>query len=126
MAGRRPEDEVRRPVSLQGWSSLTFLHWPCPAEVVQGLLPDRVEVDTFDGTAWVSVTPFLMTGFRLGPLPPFGPLSTFPETNVRTYVRGPDGRDGLWFLSLEGTADGAGGATPPLASLADARPSFHP
>lgn len=101
MAGRRPEDVVRRPVSLQGWSSLTFLHWPYPAEVVQPLLPERVEVDTFDGTAWVSVTPFLMTGFRLGPLPPFGPLSTFPETNVRTYVRGPDGRDGLWFLSLE-------------------------
>ena len=101
MAGRQPEDTVRRPVSFQGWSSLTFLHWPYPAETVQRLLPDRVEVDTFDGTAWVSVTPFLMTAFRLGPLPPLGPLSTFPETNVRTYVTGPDGRDGLWFLSLD-------------------------
>jgi uncharacterized protein YqjF (DUF2071 family) len=101
MAGRQPEDTVRWPVSFQGWSSLTFLHWRYPAEAVQRLLPDRVEVDTFDGAAWVSVTPFLLTAFRLGPLPPFGPLSTFPETNVRTYVRGPDGRDGLWFLSLE-------------------------
>ena len=101
MAGRRPEDAVRWPVSFQGWSCLTFLHWPYPAEAVQRLLPDAVEVDVFDGTAWVSLTPFLMTGVRLGPLPPLGPLSTFPETNLRTYVRGPDGRDGLWFLSLE-------------------------
>lgn len=50
-----------------------------------------------------------MTGVRLGPLPPLGPLSTFPETNVRTYARGPDGRDGLWFLSLE--ADSGRGTT---------------
>ena len=28
-------------------------------------------------------------------------MSTFPETNLRTYVRGPDGRDGIWFFSLE-------------------------
>jgi uncharacterized protein YqjF (DUF2071 family) len=30
-------------------------------------------------------------------------LSTFLETNVRTYVRGPDGRTGVWFFSLETT-----------------------
>lgn len=101
MAGRRPEDTVRWPVSCQGWTALTFLHWRYPAEVVQRLLPGRAEVDTFEGWAWVSLTPFLMTDFRLGSLPSLGPLSTFPETNLRTYVRGPDGRDGLWFLSLE-------------------------
>ena len=30
-----------------------------------------------------------------------GGLGTFPETNVRTYVRGPDGRRGVWFCSLD-------------------------
>jgi uncharacterized protein YqjF (DUF2071 family) len=49
----------------------------------------------------VSITPFLMKDFRLGPLPAVPGVSDFPETNVRTYVRGPDGRDGLWFFSLE-------------------------
>jgi uncharacterized protein len=80
---------------------MTFLHWPLEPETVRARLPKGLEVDTLDGAAWVSITPFLMEDFRLGPLPPLGPLSTFPETNVRTYVRGPSGRDGLWFLSLE-------------------------
>ena len=31
-------------------------------------------------------------------------VSTFPETNLRTYVAGPDGRQGLWFLRMEVTA----------------------
>ncbi|WP_078853154.1 DUF2071 domain-containing protein [Streptomyces sp. NRRL S-1824] len=30
-----------------------------------------------------------------------GPVSTFTETNVRTYARLPDGKDGLWFLSID-------------------------
>lgn len=80
---------------------MTFLHWAFEPHQVRGLLPEELEVDTWDGAAWVSVTPFLMTGFRLGSLPAVPGLSTFPETNVRTYVRGPDGRDGLWFFSLE-------------------------
>jgi uncharacterized protein len=92
---------VRRPVMLQGWRWLTFLHWRYPAEVVQARLPDRLTVETLDGTAWVGLIPFLMDGVRPPGLPPLRWLSRFPETNVRTYVRGPDGRTGLWFLSLD-------------------------
>jgi hypothetical protein len=37
--------------------------------------------------------------------PPVGPTipwaGRFPETNVRTYVIGPDGIRGLWFLSMD-------------------------
>jgi uncharacterized protein YqjF (DUF2071 family) len=36
-----------------------------------------------------------------GPFPPVPYLTVFPETNVRTYVRGPDGRPGVYFLSLD-------------------------
>ena len=101
MAGQQPEETVEAPVSQQGWKSMTFLHWSYEPHHVRALLPEGFEVDTWDGKAWVSLTPFLMTGFRLANLPSAGPLSTFPETNTRTYVRGPDGRDGLWFFSLE-------------------------
>jgi uncharacterized protein YqjF (DUF2071 family) len=80
---------------------MTFLHWPYPADDIRPLLPAHVEVDTYEGSGWVSITPFLMKDFRLGLLPAVPGLSTFPETNVRTYVRGPDGTDGLWFFSLE-------------------------
>jgi uncharacterized protein YqjF (DUF2071 family) len=100
MAGRRPEERVATPVSRQWWGSLTFLHWSFDPDVIQSHLPEGFTVDTWDGMAWVSMTPFLMT-FRLGPLPPLPGMGTFPETNLRTYVRGPDGRDGLWFFSLE-------------------------
>lgn len=100
MAGRRPEEQVERPVTRQWWRFLTFLHWPFEPAAIQSRLPAGFEVDTFDGAAWVTMTPFLMT-FRVVGLPPLPWTSTFPETNLRTYVRGPDGRDGLWFFSLE-------------------------
>jgi uncharacterized protein YqjF (DUF2071 family) len=34
-------------------------------------------------------------------LPPLPFLSSFCETNVRAYVLGPDGRDGIFFFALE-------------------------
>ncbi|WP_098485429.1 YqjF family protein [Georgenia soli] len=87
-------------MTLQRWEDLTFLHWSLPAATIQECLPPGLAVDTFDGRAWLGVTPF-----RMHARPAFGPavphLSTFTEINVRTYVRGPDGGDGLWFFSLE-------------------------
>ena len=90
-----------RPVACQRWRLMSFLHWSYEPGQVSGLLDDGVELDTHDGRAWVGLTPFLMEDFRVACLPPLPGLSTFPETNVRTYVRGPGGTDGLWFLSLD-------------------------
>lgn len=101
MAGRQPEEQIRFRLSHQRWDSVTFLHWPFAPEVVQAALPEVLEVDTFDGQAWVSLTPLVMRGVSGPVMPPIPVLSSFPETNVRTYVRGPDGRDGLWFFSLD-------------------------
>jgi uncharacterized protein YqjF (DUF2071 family) len=58
-------------------------------------------VETFDGSAWVAVVPFLIQDLRPPLLPPIPWLSTFPETNCRTYVRAPDGSSGVWFFSLD-------------------------
>jgi uncharacterized protein len=100
VSGRWPDRRVRRPLSLQRWEDLTFLHWPLPAAALQDRLPPGLAVDTFDGQAWIGVTPF-----RMHARPAFGPavphLSAFTEINLRTYVRGPDGGDGIWFFSLE-------------------------
>jgi hypothetical protein len=103
MAGRLPEHTVDRPVMLQGWKQMTFLHWRVDPDHVARLLPDGlgVEPHIVDGSAWVSLTPFLVTGARPPGLPAVPFISRFPETNLRTYVVGPDGRDGLWFLSIE-------------------------
>jgi uncharacterized protein YqjF (DUF2071 family) len=65
------------------------------------MLPAGLSVETFDGSAWIGLTPFLMEGVR-APLVPAVPwLSRFPEINVRTYVRDDRGRAGIWFLSLD-------------------------
>jgi uncharacterized protein len=103
LAGRLPEERVERPVTYQRWGSITFLHWRFEPAVLQSRLPAGFEVHTFDGAGWVSMTPFVMT-FRLTGLPPIPGMATFPETNVRTYVRGPDGKDGIWFFSLEASS----------------------
>ncbi|WP_436848127.1 YqjF family protein [Streptomyces collinus] len=97
-----PEQRVYLPALRAGWLTQTFVHWAVPPERVQRLLPGGLTVDTYDGAAWVSLTPFVMAGVRPLGLPAALPgLPSFPETNLRTYVRGPDGRDGVWFLSLE-------------------------
>ncbi|GGW14153.1 hypothetical protein GCM10010501_21050 [Streptomyces libani subsp. rufus] len=81
------------------WLTQTFVHWPYPPDRIQSLLPRGLTVDTYDGSAWVSLTPFVMAGVRPHGSP--AALPPFAETNLRTYVRGPDGGQGLWFLSIE-------------------------
>ncbi len=86
---------------FQSWRYLTFLHWHYEPDQIRPLLPKALALDIFDGAAWVGLTPFLLEGLR----PPFVPalpwISRFPEMNVRTYVRGPDGEPGIWFFTLE-------------------------
>lgn len=100
MPTRRPKP-VRFPVMLQTWRNLTFLHWRYEPDLVRSLLPDHVELDTFDGMAWVSLTPFLLDDLRPPGLPALPWISRTPETNVRTYVRGAAGEPGIWFFSLD-------------------------
>ena len=91
----------RRPwVMRMRWVDLLFAHWPVDAAALHGLLPPAVELDTYDGQAWLGIVPFRMddVGPRGLPSPPV--LGAFPEVNVRTYVRH-RGRDGVWFLSLD-------------------------
>ncbi|MEO1064170.1 MAG: DUF2071 domain-containing protein [Actinomycetota bacterium] len=92
---------VRRPVMLQRWDSLAYVHWPVDADEVAALLPDGLEVDTFDGSAWVGLVPFHMQGIRPPGVPAVPWVGTFPETNVRTYVVLPDGRRAVWFWTLD-------------------------
>jgi uncharacterized protein len=96
-----PERPVRFPVMYQQWNWLTFLHWAYDPSVVRPLVPQPLALDTFDGAAWVGITPFLMEGLRAPGLPSVPWLSRAPETNVRTYVRAPDGQQGIWFFSLD-------------------------
>jgi uncharacterized protein len=96
-----PPRAVSHPVIFQGWQSLTFLHWRYNSSSLERLLPPGLELDTFDGSAWIGLTPFRVVKLRTPGLPALPWISSFPETNVRTYVRGSDGEPGIWFFSLE-------------------------
>jgi uncharacterized protein YqjF (DUF2071 family) len=87
-------------VMAQSWHDLLFAHWPVDAAVLWPLLPSQLQVDTFEGQAWLAVVPFRMTGVRLRGTPAMPWLSAFPELNVRTYVT-TGGKPGVWFFSLD-------------------------
>lgn len=84
----------------QSWLDLAFLHYRVPDSVLRSRIPGALEIDRHDNTAWVSVVPFRMADFMRGNLPCPPPFRSFPELNVRTYVRR-DGKPGVWFFSLD-------------------------
>jgi hypothetical protein len=84
----------------QQWRDLAYIHWRYDPKLVQRLLPDGVEVDVFDGSAWVGLIPFSMRNIAVPGLPPVPYFGSFPEVNVRTYVRR-NGVPGVWFFSLD-------------------------
>lgn len=99
----------------QSWGELLFVHWPVPAAVLRPLVPPGLEVQEFEGTSWVGVVPFRMSGVTRRPLPDVPGVSAFPELNVRLYVEA-GGKPGVFFLSLD--------AASPLAVWAGRR-LFH-
>lgn len=97
----RPEGRV---VMRPQWRNLLFLHWEFEPSVVQRLLPEGLELDLFEGRAYVGLVPFEMAEVRPHFVPNLGKFghfhSRFPELNVRTYVVR-DGIPGVWFFSLD-------------------------
>ena len=99
----------------QSWEDLLFAHWPVKAASLRRLVPEGLRIDEYEGTTFVGVVPFRMSGVMLRPMPDLPWISAFPELNVRLYVER-DGKPGVWFLSLD--------AHNPLAVWA-ARKFFH-
>lgn len=111
-ARTRPEG---RPLMRQTWGKLLFMHWRIDAALLRPLIPERLHVDTFDGSAWIAVAPFTMWDVRLSFAPAVPGLSSLHELNVRTYVHA-DGVPGVWFLSLDADS---------RAAVAAARTFYH-
>ena len=87
-------------VMTQRWHDLLFAHWRCREHDLRPLIPAPLEIDSFDGTPWIGVVPFRMSGVRVRGTPPIPTAHAFLELNVRTYVT-LDGRPGVWFFSLD-------------------------
>lgn len=89
------------PVMFMQWRDLLFLHWEYPVAAIQATLPPGLQVDTFDGRAYLGVVPFFMRNVRPRFVPSVAPLSHFMELNLRTYVHDEAGVPGVWFYSLD-------------------------
>lgn len=99
--GHRPWPIPGGPwIMTQTWHDLLFAHWPVRPEALRPLLPAGLHLDTYDGSAWVGVVPFHMSGIRVRWLPPIPTTSRFAELNVRTYVT-TGSKAGVWFFSLD-------------------------
>ena len=83
----------------QEWHHVLFLHWPVDAGALRPLIPEPLEIETREGSAWITVLPFAMRRLRLRGLPALPSLSSFPQLNVRTYVA-LDDRPGVFLLRV--------------------------
>ncbi len=97
----RPYSEPPTPWLMeQTWVDLLFMHWPITSDRLRPLIPEPLEIDTYDGQAWIGVVPFGMTNVYFRNVPSVPYLSRFLELNVRSYVRF-QGKSGVYFFSLD-------------------------
>lgn len=105
----------------QTWEQTFWAHWPVPAAELRARLPEELEVEEHDGSAWLGIMFFRVRALRARGALPLPGISSFLQLNVRTYVRGPDGLPGVWFFSID--------ASSRLAALGVRRvyhvPAFH-
>lgn len=88
----------------QRWNDLLFAHWPVPAESIAALLPEGLEADIFEGSAWLGVVPFWLDRIKVRGIATIPGMRSFPDLNVRTYVRDAHtGTPGMYFFSLDAT-----------------------
>jgi len=89
---------MSRQLLAMTWRDAFFASWPVEPSTVAPTLPEGVAVDTDEeGRAWLSVVGFVMDDIR----PRFVPFGlSFPELNLRTYVRHGD-QSGVYFYNLD-------------------------
>ena len=105
----------------QTWEQTFWAHWPVPVPELRPLVPDDLEIEEHNGSAWLGIVFFRVRALRARGALPVPGISSFLQLNVRTYVRGPDGLPGVWFFSID--------ASSRLAALGVRRiyhvPAFH-
>jgi uncharacterized protein YqjF (DUF2071 family) len=83
----------------QAWLDLAFIHFEVEPAELRSQIPEGLELELFEGKAWLGIVPFRMEGVSRRGWPTPSILCDFPEINVRTYVT--DGKkSGVWFFSL--------------------------
>jgi uncharacterized protein len=87
-------------IIYQEWHNVLFLHWAVKPAMLKHFVPGKLELQTFDGRAWISLVVFKLSNVRPRYLPPIPYISDSDEINIRTYVEF-KGKPGIYFLSME-------------------------
>ncbi len=108
----RPNDELQKGRSelktplpafrwtmKQTWEHFLFAHWLFRSKRSVPSCPRRWKY-TWEGQAWIGILPFRLGGIRLKYIPSLPWLRSFPQINVRTYVRS-GGESAIFFLSMD-------------------------
>jgi uncharacterized protein YqjF (DUF2071 family) len=83
----------------QQWRDALFLHWPASTAWLRKQLPTSLDIDLFEGQAWVSFVGFHLRAMRHRLCPPVPFLTGCLELNLRTYVRY-RGEEAIYFLNM--------------------------
>jgi uncharacterized protein YqjF (DUF2071 family) len=70
----------------QHWLDVLFAHWPVAVADLRPHVPAALDLDTWEGAAWVSLVGFRLERIRRRCLPSVGFLTNTLELNLRTYV----------------------------------------
>lgn len=84
----------------QKWEDLLCVHIPVDERELLPHVPKELELDLYDGNAWISIFPFKVKNLQLRGLPRFPYIHKFLELNVRTYVKYKN-ISGIYFFSLD-------------------------
>jgi uncharacterized protein YqjF (DUF2071 family) len=87
----------------QTLNDLLFAHWRVDADALRPHVPEELSIDEHEGSAWVGVTAFRISGLRARGTLPLPYVSSFVELNVRTCVTHGD-KPGIWFFSLDASS----------------------
>ncbi len=60
----QPAVPRHRPLGYQSWRDLLLVHWRVPVERLAALVPPGLEIDTWQGHAYVGIVAFRMHGVR--------------------------------------------------------------
>jgi uncharacterized protein YqjF (DUF2071 family) len=83
---------------LQQWNDVLFVHVPVAPDELRRHVAGSLEIDTYDGQAYISLVCFRLK-LRPAGLPYIPALSSLLEVNVRTYVRCRE-MSGITFLRM--------------------------
>lgn len=86
----------------QRWNDTLFAHWPVSVTDVARLLPDGLQPDIFQGSAWLGIIPHRMDRIKVRGVPAIPGARGFLKLAVRLCVREKHrGEPGIYCLSTE-------------------------